>query len=108
MRNNNNFNKWPAVEKEITDLQGRTYTGNLNSYEQERLKRYKDKIDWLPNFDELEWFNEAIETETRGLKDTHDGITTHFTLFQDKHYWKEGIIKEETKWFCFSGNGVFI
>ncbi|KAF0123133.1 MAG: cytoplasmic protein [bacterium] len=99
--NNNNFNKWADLEKEMIAMQGRTYTGDLNYYEQERLKRYKDKIDWLPDFDELEWFDEAIETETRGLRDTHDGIMAHFTLFQDKHYWKEGIIKEETKWFRF-------
>jgi len=82
-------------------LQGRTYTGDINYYEQERSKGYKDKIDWLPDFDEREWFDEAIETEIRGLRDTHDGIMAHFTLFQDKHYWKEGIIKEETKWFRF-------
>jgi hypothetical protein len=99
--NSNNFNKWADLEKEMIGLQGRTYTGDINYYEQERSEGYKDKIDWLPDFDEQEWFNESIETDIRGLRDTHDGIMAHFTLFQDKHYWKEGIVKEKTKWFLF-------
>jgi hypothetical protein len=43
----------------------------------------------------------GFNTDDASLRDSHDGIMADFTLFQDKHYWKEGIVKEKTKWFRF-------
>ena len=66
-----------------------------------RIDGYRKKLKWLSGFDEKKWFDEAIETEVHGMEDSQDGILANFTIFKDKNYWKEGIIKEETSWYRF-------
>lgn len=97
----NKFDEWLNIEQELNELQGPTYTGKSKKYEDKRIKRYREKMNWIPGFDERQWFDEVIETEIKGLQDTHEGILAHFTLFKDTCYWKDGINKEETNWFRF-------
>ncbi len=93
--------KWKELENDLITIMGQTYTGNEQRYQDERLKSYKNRLSWLPDFDETQWFNEAIETDIRGLKDNPDGLINGLTMFEDKHYWKKAINPEQTNWYRF-------
>ncbi|MDQ6988131.1 MAG: hypothetical protein Q9M25_10045, partial [Mariprofundaceae bacterium] len=55
----------------------------------------------LPEFDEDTWFNDAIETNIRGRKDSHEGLLSKFTIFEDEYFWRQDRNKEDTDWFKF-------
>lgn len=93
--------KWDELEKELITITGQTYTGSEQRYQDDRLKSYKNRLTWFPDFDETNWFNEAIDTIVRGVLDKTDGLLSDFTLFKDKHYWKDGIDREKTHWYRF-------
>ena len=94
----NRSSHWPDLEKELIELQGDTYTGSRCKYLDMRLNAYRQHMNWLPSFDETEWFNAAIETEVRGLPDIGKGL---ITVFKDHYYWREDIDKEKTHWYAF-------
>ncbi|MFW6314999.1 MAG: hypothetical protein ACOC0S_05375 [Desulfohalobiaceae bacterium] len=79
---------------------GRKYTGNVLRYREDRMERFLEKID-LDTFNDRDWFDEAIETDVHGLKDSHQGLISKLTLFEDKYFWKEVVNQEETHWFKF-------
>lgn len=93
--------QWPDLEDDLIALCGPTYTGDDVLYQDERIKNYKKRLSWFPEFDEEEWFDAAIATEVRGLRDNPDGILHGFTIFKDRHYWKEGNPPESTHWYRF-------
>lgn len=93
--------EWPDVEADLISLCGPTYTGDNLQHQETRIKNYKKRLSWFPEFDEEEWFDAAIDTEVRGLKDNPDGILHGFTIFKDRHYWKEGVRHEDSHWYRF-------
>ncbi|MBT3488532.1 MAG: hypothetical protein HN455_02545, partial [Gammaproteobacteria bacterium] len=92
---------WGTLEKQLVKLMGPTYTGSKNRYQKARLARYKAQISWLEAFDERTWFDAAIETEVNGLPDTHQGLTSKFTLFKDDFFWREDQTPDTTDWYKF-------
>lgn len=96
-----NSSEWSKLEEELLLIQGRTYSGSLCYYEDDRLKSYKKSLPRWPEFDEKRWFDEAIETKIRGLPDSHEGLKAKITLFKDEYLWKAGVEKEDTHWFKF-------
>ena len=95
-------NKWQQLERDLMQAMGSVSSGSINYDKEQRLKRYKELVgDWLPEFDETTWFNEAVETEVRGLGDKHEGIRAVFTLFKDRHYWRDHQNKDEYHWYRF-------
>ena len=93
--------KWPEVEKALSQMMGPTYTGNVCKYHEDRMARYREAMPWLPAFNERIWFDEAIETVVHGGVDTHEGIRAKFTLFADEYYWREHLDRETTHWYAF-------
>lgn len=93
--------QWPDLEDDLVTICGQTYTGDEVLYRDARLKSYKKRLSWFTDFDEEQWFDEAIATDVRGLKDNTDGILNGFTLFKDRYYWKEDITPEQTHWYRF-------
>jgi len=91
---------WDQLKEELRWIFGRKYTGNDLQHAKDRLDRFQEKID-LATFNDRDWFDEAIETDVQGLEDSHEGLMSKITLFEDKYYWKEGVNKEETDWFKF-------
>ena len=91
---------WDQLKEELRWIFGRKFTGNELQYKKDRLDRFQEKID-LETFNDRDWFDEAIETDVQGLEDSHEGLMSKITLFEDKYYWKEGMNKEETDWFKF-------
>lgn len=91
---------WEKLEKELIEIQAKTYTGNIIKYRDDRIAKYKEILKW-PEFDEKDWFDKAIITKVHGLKDSDDGILSKFTIFQDDYYWREDMNKEETDWYRF-------
>ncbi|MEJ2669088.1 MAG: hypothetical protein P8077_02100 [Gammaproteobacteria bacterium] len=92
---------WPTVFAELSEMMGPTYTGRECKFRQDRTQRYGAVMPWLKPFDEREWFDQAIESEVRGQEDTHEGLMARFTLFEDRHYWREDTDHQTSHWFCF-------
>jgi hypothetical protein len=80
---------------------GQSLSGNKNCFEEERMDRYKEIAPWLGEFDEADWFSEAIDITVRGLKDSDSELFSMFPTFHDKLYCKEGVASEKTDWFLF-------
>ena len=100
-KNKDNCAEWEKLEKELIDLMSPTFTGNCNRYKDKRVESYKKILDWFPDFDDRKWFDAAIKTKVRGVKDSHEGIKAKFTVFEDEYYWHDELNKEETDWFRF-------
>lgn len=93
--------KWDGFEKELAAIFGSTCSGDTNVGKAGRLDKYKKLAPWLSEYDEKLWFNETVETKTRGLKDPCDGIKNKFYVFKDNYYWRDGTEYEKTKWYKF-------
>ncbi|MFP4588287.1 MAG: DUF6765 family protein [Desulfohalobiaceae bacterium] len=91
---------WDQLQEELMWIFGRKYTGNVLRYREDRMERFLEKID-LDTFNDRDWFDGAIETDVQGLKDSHQGLISKLTLFEDKYFWKEVVNQEETHWFKF-------
>jgi hypothetical protein len=91
---------WKKVEKELVDIMGTTYSGNLKKDEDQRLEKYRKILDW-PDFKETYWFNKAIDTKVRGLKDPHKGLLAEVRFFKDEYTWKRDQDWKETDWYNF-------
>ena len=96
-----NSSMWNALEQKLSELMGETYTGDKSKYKDERIEKYKETVPWLSEFDEKSWFDEAIDTKVRGLKDSHRGLLARFTFFKDEYFWKESSDKTDTNWYKF-------
>ena len=92
---------WGDLEEELLSVMGRSRRGDQPHGQPERLESYSKMAEWLPPYDEDDWFNKAINQDVRGLKDSHDGILAKFTIFKDQYWWKEDVNKEDTPWFKF-------
>ena len=92
---------WTNLEKDLLLIMGRSRRGNQNYGREKRLEGYCQMAKWLPQYDEDDWFNKAIEQEVHGLTDSQDGILAKFTIFKDQYWWKEDVRKEDTHWFKF-------
>ena len=91
---------WEALLKKLTHCMGVVRSGNQNYNKTARQQCYQSYIK-LPDFKESSWFDDAIDTDVRGLKDSEDGILSHFTVFRDQHSWREDKDKTGTHWFRF-------
>jgi len=92
--------KWEALQEKLKESMGTVRSGNKNQGKKERLASYRSYTS-LPVFEEDTWFNDAVKTDVRGLRDSVDGVLSNFTLFKDNHYWREDRNKESTHWFRF-------
>jgi hypothetical protein len=91
--------KWPKVEKKLRTAMGPVSSGDQNYGKEERLSAYKELVPWLPEFDEGDWFDEAIETEVKAFQDSKSGIFASLTFFKDRFWWKKD--KKTTRWYQF-------
>jgi len=92
---------WDDLQEKLIEPIGPVWGGDENYGQKERVTKYKKLVPWLSGFDEMDWFNEAIETEIRGARDPHGGILSHFTFFKDNHYWRKDIDPKTTHWRNF-------
>ena len=99
--NRNADTEWDDLCRQLITAMGPSFSGNSNCYSEERINRYREIAPWLGDFDEADWFNDAIEIKVRGLKDSESGLLSMFTMLRDKLYWKDGMDKEKTDWFRF-------
>jgi hypothetical protein len=92
---------WNVLRANLTRAMGVSFSGSHNYYREERIKRYQELAPFLGDFDERDWFNEAIDVNVRGLKDSENGILSMFTMMRDKLYWKDGRNVQKTHWYRF-------
>ena len=92
---------YKVLYSQLTKAMGESISGSHNYCREERMNRYRDLAPWLGDFDESEWFKDAIDIKVRGLKDAENGVLSMFTMLRDKLYWKEGVDKEKTHWYRF-------
>ncbi len=96
-----NLHGWDALEAELIDLQGPTYTGGRKRHEKERIQGYEKVLSGFSAFDETLWFDRAIDTKVRGGRDPRGGIREKLVIFRDEHYWKDGVDRRDTDWYRF-------
>ncbi len=92
---------WNKLSSQLIKAMGPSFSGSKNYYHEDRLNNYRDLAPWLGDFDESDWFNEAIDIKVRGLKDSESGLLSMITMLHDKLYWKEETDKEKTNWYKF-------
>jgi len=90
---------WKALQGQLIQAMGVSFSGNQIYYREDRINRYRGLAKWLKDFDESEWFKDAIEVEVKGLKDSDSGLLSMFTMLRDKLYWRKD--KEKTHWYRF-------
>ncbi len=92
--------QWPELEDKLIAIMGRSRRGDQNYGREDRIAKYHSGDGWLPPYNEDDWFDNAIEREVHGLKDS-GGLLSRLTLFKDEYFWKEGVTKENTDWYKF-------
>jgi hypothetical protein len=92
---------WKTLNSQLINAMGESFSGSYNYGREDRIKRYRELAPWLGDFDESEWFKDAIDVEVRGLKDSEKGLLSMFTMLHDKLYWKKGVDIEKTHWYRF-------
>jgi len=92
---------WKSLRSRLIIAMGESFSGNQNYGREDRIKRYRELAPWLGDFDESDWFKEAIDIEVRGLPDSDKGLLSMFTMLHDKLYWKKEVTKEKTHWYRF-------
>jgi hypothetical protein len=92
---------WKTVSSQLILAMGASFSGYWNYHREDRLVRYRKLAPWLGDFDESEWFKEAIDTKVMGLKASENSLPPMLIRLCDKLYWKEGIDIEETSWYRF-------
>lgn len=93
--------RWNTLKQDLAEAMGLAFSGNENWYRQKRLAAYRRLAPWLTEFDERDWFNAAIETEVRGLRDPGEGIAALFTLLPDSYRFRRDVDHEQTHWYGF-------
>lgn len=93
--------RWKALKQDLAEAMGLSFSGDDNWYEAERNAAYRKLAPWLKPFDERDWFNAAVETKVRGLRDPGEGIAALFTLMPDSYRFREDVDPEQTAWFGF-------
>ncbi|MGB5156956.1 DUF6765 family protein [Desulfobacterium sp. N47] len=92
---------WSQLRIQLIEAIGSSFSGPRNYYREDRIRRYNDLAPWLGDFDESEWFKEAIDIRVKGFKDSQEGLLSMFTMFKDDLCWKQDADKEKTHWFRF-------
>jgi len=93
--------QWSVLESKLAVAIGPVSSGDKNPGKDARLTRYHSIFPALPEFSEESWLDDAIKTDIKGRKDSHEGILSKFTIFEDQYFWREDRNKKETDWFKF-------
>lgn len=92
---------WESLEQVLVAAMQPVSSRGSDRRQDARIEAYRKAINWLRDYDELEWLDAAIETKVRGLRDNKNGLLSKFTLFRDEYYWREEVEQEQTDWFRF-------
>jgi len=92
---------WNTLETQLKDALGSACARDENYYCAIRLASYRNLAPWLTEYDEKTWFDDAVKTDVRGFKDSHEGILSNFTIFKDEYSWREDRDIQSTDWFKF-------
>jgi len=77
-----------------------------NKNDKARIERYKafsqEKIGFeIPEYDEYEWFEEAVNEKVRGFRDRSDDLLSRYDFLTDKYTWKKPRKYKESSWYKF-------
>ena len=92
---------WQHLEHSLRKIFGRSNSGFLNRGADERRRNYQQAVPWLKDFDTDGWYDEAFETEVRGIRDAKNGLCSTVCLFRDRYFWRGDVDRETTHWFRF-------
>jgi hypothetical protein len=71
---------WETLCGRLINAMGESFSGNHNYGREDRTSRYRELAPWLGDFDESDWFKDAIDIEVRGLEDSENGLLSMFTM----------------------------
>ncbi len=93
--------QWDELAEELSLLMGRTYTGGIPRYRDDRIEGYRARLPDWDDFDPRLWFDDAVETEIHGLKDPTSGLAAELILMRDEYFWRNSDQHEATHWYRF-------
>jgi hypothetical protein len=92
--------EWQPLKKDLEYAIGREFRGKKDKEYKNRTNRYKEILGTSLDYDEDDWFNEAVETDIVGLPDNQRiDLLAALKMFPDKYYKKPGF--ENSHWFKF-------
>ncbi|MFV1951517.1 MAG: DUF6765 family protein [Nitrospinota bacterium] len=91
--------EWEKLKEDIENAIGRNFYGK-DKERKHRVTRYKELLKDFKEYDEDDWFEEAVNREVVGLPDNyHEGFLSALKIFSDKYHKKTGF--ENSHWFKF-------
>jgi hypothetical protein len=94
--------EWQPVEADLVAMMQPVSSRSSEQREENRIGAYANHVEWLKDYDELDWFDAAIKTNVRGLRESQDGLLAKLpTIFQDEYFWREDVEPEQTDWYRF-------
>ncbi len=91
--------EWEKLKEDIENAIGRNFYGK-DKERKHRVSRYKELLKDFKEYDEDDWFEEAVDREVVGLPDNyHEGLLSALKIFSDKYHKKTGF--ENFHWFKF-------
>ncbi len=93
--------RWEDFENDLMILLATNSKKRRKSNQKKRIGRYKAFAPWLEEYDELKWFNAAVKTKVRGMRDMRSDFLKEITLFRDEYRWRDPEKKHLTDWYKF-------
>lgn len=91
--------EWEKVKSELEQAIGGEFEGS-DHRRKKRLAKYANLITDFKEYDEHQWFDEAVQTKRRGLTDRVDwGPMNKLNVFPDKYQARDGF--EDSHWHRF-------
>ncbi|MFQ5478757.1 MAG: DUF6765 family protein [Candidatus Binatia bacterium] len=79
-----------------------------NALRDQRIERYTELSQTPPyggrrvmDYDEFDWFEQAVDEEVRGLRDRSDHTLTRWDPLTDRYSWKNGTDYRRRHWYLF-------
>lgn len=92
-------NGWEQLETDLVNAIGIIHPDGEKKAD--RVDRYQATANIEP-YSESKWFDEAIRTKVRGLKDSTEGLTKEYlTFFRDQYFWRDASSFRNTNWYRF-------
>ncbi|NVN89276.1 MAG: hypothetical protein HXX11_01620 [Desulfuromonadales bacterium] len=85
--------RWDQLETLLTDIFGKSYSGDCEKGGEERVARYRTAANGLADYDDNDWLSSATD-----LKRVFNGATDDY---DQKYVWRNAGTKSQTDWYRF-------
>ena len=84
---------WSALEGELLNIFGQTYSGDSEQGKDRRNELYRQQVPWLEDYEDGKWQTTALEVKT-----VPEGGSDNYV---ERYFWRKHISKTDTDWYKF-------